>query len=295
MFCVIHGISQNGTVLSQYMQNGLPLNPAFSGSRNSSSFTLSGRSQWVGIEGAPATQIFSFHTVLKNENLAPGLVVINDQFGISKSVGVFGNLAYRTKIRKGTFSLGLASGVFFNTNNWTNISTTTGEDPTIPLENQRVIIPDASFGAYYYTKNHFLSFSVPFFLSHNVEVSSGKILVNNDFNNYHLHLAGGSIHKINRDWSLRPSLLVKYQRSFGAQLDVNALVEYRKTVVAGLSYRTGDALLFLCKLNISRQWSLGYTYDFTLSDLSIASKGSHEITLQFDIRYKSNAVNPKFF
>ncbi len=288
-------MAQSGTVLSQYMQNGLPLNPAFAGSRNSSSFTFSSRSQWVGIEGTPSTQTFSFHTVLKNENIAPGFFVTNDQIGISKSIGVFGNLAYRTKIRRGTFSIGLASGVFFNTNAWQNVITTSGEDPTIPLQNQRVIMPDASFGTYYYSKNYFLSFSVPFLLSHGVEVSSGKVSVDNDFKNYHLHLAGGYIHKINRDWSLRPSALVKYQHAFGAQLDVNALVEYRKSIVAGISYRTQDAVLFLCKLNISRQFGLGYTYDFTLSDLAVVSKGSHEVTLQYDIRYKTRAANPKFF
>jgi len=287
--------AQNGTVLSQYMQNSLPLNPAFCGSRNSSSFTFSNRSQWTGLQGAPRTQTLSIHTVLKNENIAPGLFITNEQIGISKSMGVFGNIAYRTRIRKGTFSLGLASGVFINTNSWQDVITTTGEDPSIPMHGQKVVIPDASFGTYYFTKNYFVSLSVPFLLSHSVEVSSGNISIDNNFENYHLHLAGGYIHKLNRQWSLRPSFLLKHQKAFGPQIDINALVEYKKTVVAGVSYRSQDAILFLCKYNISRQFGLGYTYDFTLSDLSIVSKGSHEITLQYDLRYNTRAANPKFF
>jgi len=276
------------------MQNGLPLNPAFSGSRNSTSFTFSNRNQWVGIQGAPNTQTLSFHTVLKNEKLAPGLFLTNESIGISRSTGVFGNIAYRNRFRKGTLSFGLALGAFMNRNNWNEVVTTEAGDEAIPLYNQRVILPDASFGTYYFTKKYFVSFSIPFFLSHSLE-SGDKIALNNDFKNYHMHLAGGYNHKINREWSLRPSILVKYQNAYGAQVDFNALVGYKKTLVAGLSYRTQDAILLLMRYNITRQLNVGYTYDFTLSSLDITSRGSHEITLQYDIKYRSRASNPRFF
>lgn len=285
---------QNGTVLSQYMQNSLPLNPAFAGSRNSTSFTFSNRNQWVGLDGAPNTQTLSFHTVLKNEKLAPGLFLTNESIGISQSTGVFGNLAYRNKLRKGTLSFGIAGGVFMNKNNWTDVVTNTEGDEAIPMLNERVILPDFSFGTYYFTKKYFLSFSIPFLLSHSIE-GGNSIKFNNDLSNYHMHLAGGYNYKINRQWSLRPSLLAKYQHSYGAQFDINALVGYKNTLVAGVSYRTEDALLFLCRYNISKQFTAGYAFDFTLNELSVATRGSHEITLQFDIKYRSSAANPRFF
>lgn len=276
------------------MQNGLPLNPAFAGSRNSTSFTFSNRTQWAGIDGAPVTQTLSFHTVLKNEKLAPGVFITNESMGISKSTGVFGNVAYRNKLYKGTLSFGLAGGVFMNKNNWLDVVTTVDGDQGIPTVNERVIIPDVSFGAYYFTRKYFVSFSVPFLLSHTLK-SGGKIEINNDFSNYHLHLAVGLNHKINREWSIRPSVLIKYQGSFGTQIDINGLVGYKDILTAGLSYRTNDAIMFLCRYNISRQFMVGYSYDFTLSELSLASKGSHEITLQYDIKYRSRASNPRFF
>ncbi len=287
-------VGQNGTVLSQYMQNGLPLNPAFAGSRNSTSFTFSNRNQWVGIDGAPNTQTLSFHTVLKNEKLAPGLFLTNESIGISKSTGVFGNIAYRNKLYKGTLSFGLAAGVFMNKNSWKDVVTTTDGDDAIPLMTERVILPDVSFGTYYYTKKYFLSFSIPFMLGHTLK-EGRKVEFNSDFSNYHMHLAGGYNYKINREWSLRPSVLVKYQHSFGAQVDVNALLGYKSTIVAGISYRSQDAILFLARFNISKQFQIGYSYDFTLNALSLASKGSHEITLQYDIKYRSRASNPRFF
>ncbi len=276
------------------MQNSLPLNPAFSGSRNSSSFTFSNRNQWVGIDGAPNTQTLSFHTVLKNEKLAPGLFVTNETIGISHSTGVFANLAYRNKLYRGTLSFGLAAGVFMNKNNWTDVVTTTEGDDAIPLMNERVILPDASFGAYYYTKKYFLSFSVPFMLGHTLK-EGNQVQLNSDFKNYHMHLAGGGNIKLNREWNFRPSLLLKYQHSYGAQADINALVGYKKTVIAGISYRTQDAILFLARYNVSRQFQIGYSFDITLNKLAVASNGSHEITLQYDIKYRSRASNPRFF
>ncbi len=276
------------------MQNSLPLNPAFAGSRNSTSFTFSNRNQWVGIDGAPNTQTLSFHTLMKSEKLAPGFFLTNESVGIAKSTGVFASLAYRNKLYKGTLSLGLAGGVFMNKNSWKDVVINTVGDDAIPIMSERVIMPDFSFGAYYYTRKHFVSFSVPFLLSHSLE-TGGKIGIKNDFSNYHFHLTGGTNHRLNREWSFRPSLLLKYQGSYGAQLDANALFGYKKAVIAGVSYRTNDAIMFLCRYNISRQFNIGYTYDFTLSELSVSSKGSHEITLQYDIKYRSRASNPRFF
>jgi hypothetical protein len=42
-------------VYSQYLHNGLLINPAYAGSREVLSFFLSGRLQWAGIKGAPVS------------------------------------------------------------------------------------------------------------------------------------------------------------------------------------------------------------------------------------------------
>jgi type IX secretion system PorP/SprF family membrane protein len=51
--------AQQDPMVSQYMFNGLYLNPAYAGSHDYWSSTLSYRSQWVGFDGAPETFIAS--------------------------------------------------------------------------------------------------------------------------------------------------------------------------------------------------------------------------------------------
>jgi hypothetical protein len=60
-------------VYSQYLQNGLLINPAYAGSREALSFFASYRRQWVGIDKAPTYQSLSMHSLLKNNHVALGL------------------------------------------------------------------------------------------------------------------------------------------------------------------------------------------------------------------------------
>jgi hypothetical protein len=48
-------------VYSQYLQNGLVINPAYAGTREVLSGFLSYRMQWMGTSGSPLLQSLSFH------------------------------------------------------------------------------------------------------------------------------------------------------------------------------------------------------------------------------------------
>jgi type IX secretion system PorP/SprF family membrane protein len=47
---------------TQYMYNQNILNPAYAGSRGDLSIGILGRTQWVGIDGAPNTQTLNIHS-----------------------------------------------------------------------------------------------------------------------------------------------------------------------------------------------------------------------------------------
>ena len=49
----IHAGAQQTIQLSQYMFNGLAINPAYAGYKNDWTLNLSSRLQWVGINNAP--------------------------------------------------------------------------------------------------------------------------------------------------------------------------------------------------------------------------------------------------
>ncbi|MEN8251922.1 MAG: PorP/SprF family type IX secretion system membrane protein, partial [Bacteroidota bacterium] len=65
---------------TQYMYNQNILNPAYAGSRGDLSIGLLGRTQWIGIDGAPDTQTLNIHSAIGNR-VGLGLSVIHDQIG----------------------------------------------------------------------------------------------------------------------------------------------------------------------------------------------------------------------
>ena len=51
------GVAQQRPVYSQYMFNGLALNPAYAGSQKQFNAMAVLRTQWVNLEGSPRTQM----------------------------------------------------------------------------------------------------------------------------------------------------------------------------------------------------------------------------------------------
>jgi len=93
------------------------VNPAYAGMWEKIGFSSLVRKQWTGINRSPLTEVFSFHTPLKNETTGLGLNVTNDEYGREKRFGVFGDYAYEVSLTPETrLRLGLKFG-FFNYQN----------------------------------------------------------------------------------------------------------------------------------------------------------------------------------
>mgnify|MGYP006175005339 CR=1 FL=1 len=62
---------------SQYIFNGLHINPAYAGYKNEGYVQSTYRSQWVGFDGAPVTQTLTLHTpLMSHANAISGVVII---------------------------------------------------------------------------------------------------------------------------------------------------------------------------------------------------------------------------
>jgi type IX secretion system PorP/SprF family membrane protein len=76
---------------TQYMFNEMFINPAYAGSRDQISATLSYRNQWVGLQGAPKTQSASVHGPLMNKKMGLGLTMMNETIGVTRMFSVSGS------------------------------------------------------------------------------------------------------------------------------------------------------------------------------------------------------------
>lgn len=275
------------------MYNGMYINPAYAGSKEALSVDLLYRNQWVGFNGSPTTTILSAHAPLKNENIAIGGMIFNDAIGIESNTGIYGNYAYRVKNNGNTLSLGLSGGMDFLSENWNEVISTEGSDPQFNTGNNN-ILPNFSFGSYYYNEKYFIGFSMPFFLSRNY-INQNKVTVKQDLNSTNLILEGGLNLKLNDDFSLKPSTLLKVIPGIEYQIDLNLLTEYKRIFGFGGSYRTNTAIIAMIYFNFQKNFTLSYAYDYNVGKNSQYFGGSHEIYLRYIFKQELNAENPRYF
>ena len=91
--------------------------------------------------------------------------------------------------------------------------------------------------------------------------------------------------------SISPNILYQKQKDF-QQLNLGLYVT-KGPIVGGLWYRNQDAFIILVGM-MTTNFRFGYSYDVTVSKLSNASAGSHELsmTIQFNCRPKRKKFTP---
>jgi type IX secretion system PorP/SprF family membrane protein len=97
-------------VYSQYLQNGLMINPAYTGTRGSLSTFLSYRMQWMNLPGSPRIQSVSLHTPMKNDKVALGVLGQFMNFGSTRSSSIYASYAYHIRLKDSRLSFGLKAG-----------------------------------------------------------------------------------------------------------------------------------------------------------------------------------------
>lgn len=279
----------------QYLLNALALNPAYAGSEELLSFTILKRDQWVGFEGAPSTMTFAIHAPLKNDKVALGLLIVNDQLGYYNETGVLGNYAYRIKLWQGKLSLGLAAGVYFKYNDLAKISATDGDDELLLDSDELHLVPDFSTGVYYYTDRFFTGLSLPAFVEHRYNAGSGKYEATADFKNTNYLVTLGYKFKLNDNFDFLSSTLLKFNPQSAVQMDLNLNLIYRNKFWLGTSYRTKNAMIWLLQYSINNQLKFAYAYGTTFSKLSSYQSGTHEIMIKYNFDYLMDILSPRNF
>ena len=98
-----------------YMFNGLYLNPAYAGSKESPNLVAVYRHQWNQIEGAPRSFNISGHSPFKRDQYALGGTIHYDQLGAEKKYKVDFDFAYRIQVKNpdNRIAFGIRAGVMY--------------------------------------------------------------------------------------------------------------------------------------------------------------------------------------
>ena len=284
--------AQQQAMYTQYMFNGLALNPAYAGSHDALSLTALARTQWVGIEGAPNTQTFSAHSPIADRS-SLGIFLIHDNVGVTDQYGLYGSYSYRIPIGEGSLSMGLQFGFnYYNIN--LNQVTTKLLDPNFAMSDAGGLLPNVGAGLYYSSERFYIGASVPHMLTN--EFISSDIASANARQFRHYFLTAGYVFDLGPSLKLKPNFLVKAVPGAPIAYDVNANLLIKEVLWVGASYRVEDAVSFLVEMLLTPQLRLGYAYDYTTSELQDFNTGSHELMLNFRFAFdKSKVLSPRYF
>lgn len=277
--------AQQKAMFTQYMFNGLVINPAYSAIDESLNITALARQQWVGFKGAPNTQTLSLHSPIKGSNTSMGIILMRDQIGeVISENGAFATLAHRVQIQEGIYlALGVNGGIskYVGEYSWTG-STTASTDPV--FADQSSMRGNFGAGLMLFSDKFYAGISSPFFYYRDLGGDSPSETAYKP----HYIMQGGYLASLGADVKFKPNVLVKYVSGSPVQIDVNANFLLKETLWLGGSLRSMDSFDIIAELQVTPNIQLGYSYDFTTSKLAKVEKGSHEIVLNFRFATKAS-------
>jgi type IX secretion system PorP/SprF family membrane protein len=282
---------QQDPQFTQFMYDRLSVNPGFAGSQDAICATLIGRRQWAGFTGQPNTGLLNVSAPISSIKSGVGVTLYLDELGPISTTVLRLSYAYHIKITGATkLGLGVSAGLINSNlnNNWIaynyssdgvnqGIGTGVG-DNAISQFTESASTFDASFGAYLYNPKYYVGLSA-------THLNEGDLSSMNIKVARHLYLMGGYNFELTPEWVLTPHVLAKTDLA-STQFDANMTVMYDNTIWLGVTYRLEDAIAPMAGYqyqfpNGKSTLKLGYSYDFTSSQLNKYSSGSHELMVRY--------------
>lgn len=292
--------AQQETQYTHFMYNKVLRNPSYAGQRGMPTFTAMYRSQWVGFEGAPVSQMFSFDMPIFRDRGGVGVSVAHSTIGILDKWQASLAYSYRLKINEvSDLRIGMQGSVRHLGVNFadTRLVAIDSDDPSIPNQQESDTNGNFGFGVYYTSKAFFVGFSVPN-LNNNAIGFNGQSSIRTAQETPHYYFTAGGMFYIENKLHMKPSLLVKYVENAPIDFDINFGFVYDYKISAGVSYRYGGVtsnfgesldLLFFYQAN--DRFGLGVAYDIPLSRIGgldlegnkNINAGSIEAMIRYDV------------
>lgn len=277
--------AQQAPMYTHYMYNTLSVNPGYAGSRDALTVTALHRSQWVDFKGAPLTQTITMHSPLRNPHIGLGLSLLNDKIGPTNNTSVVADFAYIMKLtQKSKLALGLSAGANIWQANLSALQLDVQADPTFQNNIHNHVTPNFGFGAYYSRERFYAGISTPNLLENNysvVKLENGNTLVGKEQRHY--FFIAGTLLKLTDNLAFKPTTLIKVTPAAPIQADLTASFIIMKKLLIGGMFRSGDAVGGLVGFDITDQFHIGYSFDWSYGLKTFKyNQGSHEIVLRYD-------------
>jgi type IX secretion system PorP/SprF family membrane protein len=309
--CCSQIVAQQNAQYSQYMFNGIYINPAYAGYKEQLNAHTFYRSQWTGITGGPKSMSLAVDAIANDGNVGLALQIASDKLGAQSTLSAYANYAYRLRLNEdGTSRLafGIGMGVVQLGIDGAKLNPNDPE-PDQPAGMQSRIVPDARTGIYYSDNRFYAGISADNLISQGKKVQTAGFILETK---PHYYLTAGMLVPLSKDVQLKPSFLLKDDRGGPTSLDVNAFVLLAEKVWLGGSYRTGvkvydksylqkdlsarNSVVAAIEVFPVSNLRIGYAYDMAVGALSGYGGSTHEISIGYYFKTKSmRMVTPRYF
>jgi type IX secretion system PorP/SprF family membrane protein len=311
LFCSLQILAQDPQY-SQSYGNALYLSPAFAGAQENTRGIFATRYQWPRLDASFISNTISMDHYVNRYKSGIGFIATSDlstastlhsteagliyafQAEISKKI-VFRPAIQLSYVNRSINFNRLTFGSQYNNDGF--IGGTSNEASNIPT----VSYMDISTGGLLYTKKYWVGISVNHLNTPNQSFIKGQSILP-----IKASLFGGYTFSFTTEWhkkyvnpeeekSITPTFLYKMQGK-SDQLDIGLYGQYNALIV-GFWYRgipmkvyapektNYEALIFLVGF-IHNGFTMGYSYDYTISKLAGISGGAHELTVTYGFKTK---------
>lgn len=290
-FVSLVSYSQQTPQRNVYGYNKYSINPAYAGATACTEINFSHLNQWVKIEGAPLTSLFSANGRI-GKSFGLGGQVMVDQIGMIQQVSGLVSLSYGFSIANDHhIRIGTSLGYNQYRVDPTSAIAFDPDDPIINGGIQAGGTINMELGLMYAWKGLELSVGSKQF----IQSTSNMPITGVDGYGLRRHLNSLIAYNVNfgDKWRFTPSLFAKGTNN-GYQLDMNADVCYKDFIYGGLGYRTSVGVIGRLGIQIQDLFFIGYAYEAPMSNIASYSSGSHEVILgiKFCKKDKKDEIPP---
>ncbi len=273
---------------TQFMFNKLAYNPAYAGTFESPTLTAIYRKQWIGLDGAPETQILSYNQRAANNRVGIGGNLVRNTIGISRSITLDVPYSYRIPVKRGFLSFALQFNVRHLYQNWADprLNPTQKFDNAIPTDAQSKLLVNFGAGIFYSGYKWYAGVALPRLKDNNIDFADIDGVLSREVQHY--NGMAGMTFDLHDDIELTPQFLVKYVPNAPPDADVNISVLVKKKFYGGVTYRTGgdtngagESVDALAGMQATENLFICLSYDIGLTRLRKYNNGSVEATVRW--------------
>lgn len=286
--------AQQSPEYTQYMYNTMMVNPGYTGSTGALEANLLLRKQWVGLDGAPQTGTLGVHSPVGSKKVSLGLNVISDKLGPSNENTLAGNVSYTLDLGVQTkLVFGLKAGIRVLNIDWSKGRFYDSNDVLLNSNINNKMMGLMGSGVYLYSEKWYAGVSVPNFLRYDYYDDIQESVVSDKL---HYYFIGGYVFDLSESIKFKPSVLVKAVGGAPLSTDISANFLLQEKVTLGASYRWDDSVSALAGVQFLKDFFLGYSFDYTVTELNKYNDGTHEIILRYQLPQKTSTIkSPRFF